>query len=982
MRNKFKFCFLTICFCLIGNLMAFAQTKQIQGTVTDNQGEALIGASVSVQGESSGTVTDSDGKFSLSAKTGDVLSISYLGYVTQTVKVGEQQTVYTVILQDNESLLNEVVVVGYGTLEKRQVTNSITSISAKELPVGVGGATIGNALSGKVSSLVIQETPSPNTETTLQLRGMASVNSSMGPLVVIDGMPGGDIRSIVQEDILSIDVLKDASASAIYGTRATGGVILITTKQAQEGKMRLSYTGEVIFKNTFGKPRVMTADEYRQYKGTNYDYGGSYDWYDAALSDNPTSQRHVVSFNGGSRDAKIFATTMFEDNRGTMYGDNRKDFSGRLNGAFKFLDGWLDVTTHLSYRRANRDQATVGTPIFMNPTRSPYAGYPSEDWKYTESPTANRNPLYDAKNISDDAVDTWFRPDVDLRINILPIEGLSYNQTFGYEDQRWKHYRYEPSYIQRGEYVNRSGLGTALIEYSETELMSVDGYFSFVRKFGDVHKINASLGYSYFEKNAESASMKNYGFDFDAVGVWNIGSGSYFNNPNVSDPKPEMKSHKNITERLMAYFGRVNYSFMDRYIASATLRHEGSSKFAQNNRWGDFWQLSAAWRLSEENFMQNVEPVNDLKLRVAYGVTGNEGFNANYGAVTYTPSETRTMLPDGSWVSSYGTTYDINPYLGWEEKHEWNIGLDYELFNSRLFGKVDFFRRKVDGLMYETHNSKGEHGLWWENIGTLENTGWEFEIGGKIIDTRDWKYSSKINISHNNTKVGKMDGTSSKMYGGYTGRAGNVHCLEEGVTVGSFLLYKFSRIDEDGNFVALLKDGTEKVLDGGIDASEMQYMGNYVPAAVIGWTHDLQYKNWSLQMQINSAIDFDIYNGFEHTNGLVSGNAGSEQNLLLVAYTKNKQITGAGQATDYFLEDGTYIKIQNVSLGYNLDMKKYTPLIQSGKVYFTINNALRISKYSGLNPEIDFTGWAGGIDNQTLVYPQTRTFALGIQLNF
>jgi len=999
MNRKNKFYCSVICFALFGSLSMTAkadvngiasleqqQSRQITGTVTDAEGEVLMGASVQIQGTTMGTATNEDGRFTLSVKTGDVLVISYLGYETKTVTVGEQSN-YNIVLKDNETALSEVVVIGYGTLEKRQVTNSITSITAKELPQGVGGATIGNALSGKVSNLVIQQTPSPNSDLTLQLRGMASINSSTGPLVVIDGMPGGDIRSVVQEDIQSIDVLKDASAASIYGTRATGGVILITTKNAQEGKLKVTYTGEAIFKNTFGKPRVLTASEFRKYNTAATDYGGSYDWYDASLADNPTSQRHVVNLNGGTKDARIFATVMYEDNKGTILHDDRKDFSGRINGAFKTLDGWLDINTHITYRQALRNQATAGMNVFNNPTQSPYEDYPSASWPYTTSMVAARNPFHDAKYMTDEALDKWFRPDVELKLNILPVEGLSYNQTFGYENRQWEHERYEPSILQRGEYVNRSAKGSALLEFSKTELLNVDGYFSYVRQFGDIHRINAAAGYSYFEQNNQSFSVKNYGFDFDQVGVWNIGSGSYLNNPNISDPKPEMNSSKGITQKLMAYFGRFNYSLMDKYIVSGTIRHEGSSKFAKANRWGNFWQASAAWRISQENFIQNIgffnEHVDDLKLRVAYGVTGNEGFSATYGAVSYTPSSSKTMLPDGSWVSSYGTSRDINPNLGWEEKHEWNIGLDFELFNRRLFGKVDFFRRNVEGLIFQTHNSKGEHGTWYENIGTLENIGWEIELGGNPLTSKEFQWTTKINIGNNRTKVGTMDGTSNRVYSGYIGRAGNVHVLEEGVTVGSFILYKFAGF-QDGNFTAYVTDAngneTVKVLSGSIDDSEKRFIGNYVPKAVIGWSNDFEYKNWFLMMQINSAIKFDIYNAFEHTNGFTSGSAGNS-NKLLTAYTKNAGVTGPAQTTDYLLEDGTYVKIENVSLGYRFNLKNYTSLIESAKLYFTINNALRLSRYSGLNPEINFTGWTGGIDNG-VSYPQTRTFALGLQLNF
>ncbi|MDR0566192.1 MAG: SusC/RagA family TonB-linked outer membrane protein [Prevotellaceae bacterium] len=983
--------------CMLTLTLLAQQSVTVTGTVTDHDGEALSGASIILKGTTVGTISNASGSYSISVPgSSAVLVFSFMGFVAQEISVGSQ-AVINVTLEEDVFQLEGTVVIGYGSLEKKQLTNSVTSISARELPQGLGGATIANSLSGKVSSLVMHETPSPNSDLKLQLRGMASINAESGPLVVIDGMPGGDIRSVVQEDIQSIDILKDAAAGAIYGTRATGGVILITTKQAQEGKLKMTYTGEVIFKNTFAKPDIMTAEEFVRYNTAATNYGGSYDWYEAALADNPTSQRHVVNLNGGSRDARIFATAMYEDNCGTMLGDTRKDFSGRVNSAFKLLDGWLDINTHIAYRQAdrNRDKATAGTPWFNNPTQSPYAGYPSETWPYTVSMVAARNSLFDAKNITDKGLDKWFRPDVEAKLNILPISGLTYTQTVGYENRQWERKLYEPSFLQRGEWTNRSGLGTAQIESDKIMQVNSEGYFSFIRSIGADHKINAAAGYSYFEKNREKYSMKNYGFDFDPVGVWNMGSGSYLNNPNISDPKPEMYSQKAITERLLAGFGRVNYSFRDKYIATATLRREGSSKFAENNRWGTFYGLSAAWRISEEGFLKDVEQVNDLKLRLSYGVTGNEGtilhettgFPIAYGAVTYSPSESRTMLPDGSWVASYATAYDINPNLGWEEKHEWNIGVDFELLSRRLFGKVDFFRRNIEGLIFQTNNSKGQHGTWYENIGTLENFGWEFEIGGIAVDSKDWKYTTKMNISHNSTKVGVMDGTSTRVAGknSYVGRAGYVHYLEEGVQVGSFTLYKYAGIDYRGNFTAYLPPDEEgnvtvKALDGDADDKEKQYMGNYVPTAVIGWSHDLEYKSWYLQMQINSAIDFDIYNAFEHVHGLTEGMAGNS-NKLLVAYTKNARITGRAQATNYFLEDGTYVKLQNISLGYRLDLKKYSRLFDSAKVYLSINNALRLTKYSGTNPEIDFTGWEGGVDTG-VSYPQTRTFALGIQLTF
>ncbi len=964
----------------------------VKGVVTDEKGEPLIGVTV-VTFSQKGTVTDADGRFSVNADLREKITFSYVGYEPLTL---EANSTMNVQLKTTSIGLDEVVVIGYGTLDKKQVTNSITSISAGELTQGVGGSTIMNAMKGKVSSLVIQETPSPNTSTSLQLRGMASVNTSRAPLVVIDGMPGGDIRSVVQEDIQSIDILKDAAAGAIYGTRATGGVILITTKQAKEGKMKLSYTGEVTFKQDFGKPRLMNAREYLENKPGAVDYGYDIDWWDEGMNDNPTSNRHVITLQGGSRDARIYATAMYEDNRGVLMGDNRKDLGGRLNGNFKLLDGWLDVNMHVDYRQAKRNQANpdqvdpdncttsypptqpaIGTFLSVNPTRSPYDPSLWDSQNGLDDP----NTIIDAGLVTNQGLEKWFRPDVELVLNVLPVEGLTYHQTFGYENHQYEWQYYAPSTATVTEYQNRSGKGTAEIQFSKTDLLNSDGYFSFVRSFGD-HSINTSVGFSYFEQNGEMFRAKNYGFAVDGVKMWDIGNGTYLNNPSISDPKAEMQSRKQITERLMAYFGRIHYSYKDTYIASATMRREGSSKFAENNRWGNFWQLSGAWRLSNEGFMKNLKFIDDLKLRVAYGVTGNEGFSADYAATMY-GADSYWLLPSNNWAYAYGITNNINSDLGWEEKHEWNVGLDYEFLNHRLYGKIDIYRRNVKGLIYNVKVPTPPYTIdnMYKNIGTLENKGWEIEVGAEIYKNKDWSYNTKINLSHNSTKVGSMWGESNYLLGGYVGRAGDIHRLEENAQVGAFYLYKFAGFDDAGRFQAYNANGEVFVPEvDGKRLEDKQYMGNYMPKVVLGWTHDLQYKNWSFGMTLTSWINFDIYNEIEHTMGTVGGLPGAFRNQLLVAYTKNAHIKGQTLESDYFLEDGTFLKIQNITIGYLLKTKKYLKLLDSAKIYLTGNNLWTLTKYSGLNPEVDITGWEGGIER--VVYPQTRTFTLGVQLNF
>ena len=945
----------------------------VSGVVTDEDDQELPGVTVLNVTTQKGATTDIDGRYSIEASQGDQIMFTYIGFASQTLSA--QQTLNVKLLSQLIGL-EEVVVIGYGTLDRKQVTSSITSIAARDIPQGIGGATVMSSLTGKVNSLIVQEDASPNASTTLQLRGMASYNASRSPLVVIDGMPGGDIRSVVQEDIQSIDILKDASAGAIYGTRATGGVILITTKQAQEGKMKMTYTSEVIFKQPFGFLGIMNASDYLKYKPGATDYGYDINHMKEAMSKNPTSNRQVLSMQGGSRDARIYASVVYEDNRGIRMYDTRQDLGGRMNANFKFWDGWLDLNPRIDYRQTMRNLSVPGLGIATNPTRNPYD---PNQWS-KQSGLDDPNTIIDAGLITNTSLQKWFRPEVEIKLNILPITGLSYTQSMGYQNNQRETLLYEPTTATLTEGQNRTGEGTAEISFNSSEILNMDGYLSFIRSFGE-HYFNASLGYSYYEANGHSYRVRNYGFVVDGVKMWNIGSGTYHNNPNVSY-RSEIASSKSITERLMAYFGRLHYSFKGKYIASITVRREGSSKFSENNRWGNFWQASAAWRISQENFMSSVPIIDDLKLRMAYGVTGNEGFSANYAATVYSSSG-YWPLPIGGWARSYGASSVINPRLGWEEKHEWNIGVDFEILNSRLWGKLDLFRREVRGLIYEVPVPQPPNiaNRMYENIGTLENSGWEIELGAAIVKNKTWQYNSKINVFQNNTKMGSMYGEGTYFTGGYVGRAGDTHRIEEGATVGAFYLYKFAGFDSEGRFQAYDKD--DKVIVPETDGKRLEdkkYMGNYLPRAVVGWTHDINYKNWSLAMTLTSWIKFDVYNATEHTLGTVGGLPGAYGNQLLIAFTDNAPIKGQTLECDYFLKDGTFLKLQNFTLSYRLRTKELTKIMESARIYLTGNNVLKLTKYSGLNPEVNITGWERGIDSDQA--PQTRSFTLGVQLNF
>ena len=954
----------------------FAQNITVNGSVTDDTGMSVIGATVMVENNSGiGTITDIDGNYTLNNVPSDAsLQFSYVGMVTQIIPVDGRSTIDVVMASDSE-LLDELVVVGYGTMQKRQVTSSITSISASDLPKGVGGASIANALQGKVAGLVMSGNASPNSGNTFQLRGMASINTSRSPLIVIDGMPGGDIRTLSAEEIQSIDVLKDASAGAIYGTRATGGVILVTTKKASSGKLQASYTGELLFKNSFGKPDLLNAKDYIEtYEGAKNDEGHETDWWDEALRDNPTSHRHIVTLQGGQETARIFASLIYDENKGVLRGDDRQDYAGRINTDFKLLDGWLDISSHLSYRQAKRNQSSPSVEGVMraNPTQAVRDPNSQTGWNiWTTGDNTEMNNIGEAALITNEGMDKWFRPDVSLKLNILPVEGLSYQQTFAYENRQWERHYYRSMFSR--EELRAGRKGWAEMNFSKTELFNTDGYVSYIHDFGP-HSVNTVAGYSFFERNGDGFSASNGNFTNDRVMFWNLGEGT-----RLTEGLASMGSSKDITERLMAYFIRANYSYNDTYMATASARREGSSKFAVNNRWGNFWSLSGGWRLSNEEFLKDVNWINDLKLRVAYGVTGNEGFSANYAARMY-GSDTRWLMPTGNWAMSYGATTNLNEDLGWEEKHEWNVGVDFSVLDNRLYGKFDLYRRNIEGLIYsvEVPQPPNTESSMYKNIGTMNNRGWELELGADIVRGRDLSYNTSLNLTHNRTFIGSLWGDQTYINGGYINNwVEYAHRIEENVEVGSYFMYRYAGV-EDGRLQ--INDKDDNVIfsdDGTVD--DRVYQKNFTPTIMAGWTHNLGYKNWDFNMTLTSWIDFDIYNAIELEYGLRNVTQG---NMLYDAIDKNGHITGRPSPSDYFLYDGTFLKIQNLSLGYTLPMRNHTDLLNSIRFYFTGDNVYTFTNYPGLNPEVDITGWDAGIERKGSIYPQTRTFTFGLQLNF
>ena len=983
-----KFLLILVSLFIMGTPSVMAQAGKVAGKVTDASGTPLIGVSVTVKDTVKGTATDVDGNYALDAQKTDVLVFEFLGYKTQEITVGSQ-TVINVSLVEDMTAIDQVVVVGYGTMEKKMVTSSVSSVSGDALMPGAGNVSVANALRGKVGSLVISGTDSANAGQSLQLRGSASINGGTGPLVVIDGMPGGDIRSVLPEDIKSIDVLKDASAGAIYGSRAAGGVILITTKNASgldEGTVRLSYTGEFSHKDVLKRPDVLNAEEFLEYRALQgaVDYGDNFNWYEEMLNKDNFSQKHTVNLQANSKKASIYATFQYNDLQGVAMEDERQDIAGRVNANFKAVEGWLDIAVKADYRRAvrNNNNPNFAQAIRNNPTRGAYddksnTGY--NIWLYED---LQYNTIAAVKLYDYWGLDQWFKPEVSAKLNILPVQGLSYTQTMGYELRQWENHTYRWSTHQDEVSVNRKG--TAYQGFSKTENINSEGYFNYINSF-DKHNINATLGYSYYEYNNEGFNMTNYDFPVEATAVWDIGTGMYNKLGQAS-----MSSSKAITQKLMSYFARVNYDYDGKYIVSASFRRESSSKFAKNNRWGNFWSVSAGWRISDEPWMENVSWIDDLKLRAAYGVTGNSDFSASYASMSYGSDGYFMMPASGNYAIAYGPAVTLNPSLKWEEQRGWNFGLDFSLFDNRLYGKFDWYNRKVVDMLFSVSVPQPPYALTsqMQNIGSLRNMGWEFEIGADIVRNKDWNYSTNFIFSHDRTEVLNLYGNGTFIdNAGFPspGTPGNAHRLQEGRVFGEFYMRECVGIDkETGDF--LIKhdtgDGNWEAIQGQKSSTDdRRTVGNYVPKVMASWNNRVSYKNWDFSMDIRSWIDFDVYNTLEMYFGLQKEN---DINLLKAAYTKNKDITQEKQLCSYFLQDGSFLKIDAINLGYTLPLKEKTNgLIQSLRIYGNINNVCTITGYEGMDPEVNVIGHSAGIEWwNSGFYPRARTYTLGVQLTF
>ncbi len=960
-------------------MLCLAQTKvTVTGIVLDNEGEPLIGVSVIESGTSNGVATGLDGTFSIMTNEGASLDFSYVGFEPQTLKPGRNRDLRVIMTSEND--LDAVVVVGYGTIDKRSLTNSVSKISDEEFISGTSSPLM--AVQGKIPGLSIISTngADPNSGVSLQLRGINSVNGDQGPLVVIDGVPGAELELVAKEDIESITVLKDASAAAIYGTRASGGVVLITTKQPDKGRLTVNFSTELQLETLAKKPDLLSADEFREYgrTGTNnvYDFGGSTDWYDAVTRDAPFSQRYALSASGGTENFRVSASGYMRDAAGIAIKNDRQEFGGRLSTWFKFLDDRLELSATVNYTNVdwtNADNSMFEYASSLNPTYPIYDETSESGYYMILNQPYFKNPVAEVELRDNTNSSSLLLANLSLKLNIT--DHWSATVRTAYKHVKTK----SSSYVSKlhRECLENHYDGAASHSFAQSMDKMLDVTTNYDRKINR-HSVNAVLGYSFQEFNGDSFSANNYDFLVDGLKEWNLGAGEY-----LADGRAGMGSSKNATTRLIAFFGRVNYSYDDRYLFTANLRYEGSSKFYGKNRWGLFPGFSAAWRISSEKFMRNVPVVNDLKVRVSYGTTGNQGVDATTAYRMY--SLDSWTYYNGEWLRVYGLQHNQNKDLRWEVKHEWDVGLDFALFNNRLSGRFDYYNRRVEDAIYSGIPVASPPAVFTTstvNIGTITNQGYELELTGRIVDTKDWSYDMSV--------VGSFVGASRleemaqdtflEMYSIPHGGGAAVRILG-GQEIGKFFLYRFAGVrQEDGTPMIWNKDNVMIPYAQGTDEDRVQ-TGNGLPKAVLSWNNTIRFRSWDLGLFFRSWLGYDVYNVTDMVQG-VNSRITDGQNLLRSAYRRNAPISNTDRlmVMDYWLEKGDFLKLDAVTLGYTLP-KNTVRLINRLRVYLTARNLFTITGYTGLDPEVNVNGLAPGFEDMNK-YPRTRTFILGIEIGF
>lgn len=984
--NRWLQTVITTVFFLCWATVGWGQNLSVKGSVSDTKGEPIIGASVVVKGNTTqGTITDLDGQFTLNVPSNSTLVISYIGYVTQEVPA--KGTVKVTLKEDNE-MLDEVVVIGYGTQRKGDVTSAISSVKSDNF---VKGAVkdVGQLIQGKVAGLAITNpNGDPAGETQIRLRGTNTIGgANTAPLVLIDGIPGS-LSTVAPEDVESVDVLKDGSAAAIYGTRGTNGVILITTKQSKGGDIcSVEYSGYVSTSMLAKRLEMLSGREFAALY-PEYDYGYDTDWVDE-ITRTPITHVHNLSLMGGNSKTNYIANINYADRQGTMKKSDFDNFQGRVEITHRMFDDKVKLKFGIfgkknqmestqngrSFRGGVYSQATRRNPT--EPVRNP-----DGSWYENVNKFEYENPLALLYESDGNVKKTELRYNGNITYN--PIKDLTLSALFSYTRENMNRgYSDTQNHISalRDHKNGWSSVGS----YTEMEkLMELTAQYN---KTINDHKFSILGGYSYNETDYEEMWFDNYGFQDDYFGGWhNIGIGSA-----LKEGKATAGSKKTSTN-LIGFFGRATYSWKERYLFMAALRYEGASQlWGTDNAWGLFPSVSFGWRITEEPFMKNQQIFDDLKLRVGYGVTGSQPKNPflgvamlKYGSYAYV---------NNNWIQTIVPASNPNPDLRWEEKKETNIGLDWVSWEGRLSGSIDWYNRLVDGLIYDyaVPTPPNLYNTTTANGGKMRNKGLEILVNVIPVQTKDFEWSTTGTFSFNSNKLESLSGSVFKTEYDYfntgtveySGQVADSHRVQVGESIGNFYGFKVVDVDEEGRWIYEDRNGNLVNYKDFTHAPEDKHIiGNGLPKYYAGWNNNFRYKNFDLSITMRGAFGFQIINGarmnYENVkNARMENRLKSVNDLVFGKHTLSPEVEP--EFNSYYVEDGDYWKIDNITLGYSFgNIGKY---IKSLRIYGSVLNALTITGYKGIDPEVSTDGLTPGYDTRDR-YPSVRSFTLGVNVKF
>lgn len=984
------------------SVQVFAQGLTVKGVVKDNTGMGVIGANILVKGTTNGTITDFDGNFTLEAKKGDVIVISFIGYKTQELPAAATMNV---TLQDDTEVLDDVVVIGYGSVKKNDATGSVTAVKPDELSKGIT-TNAQDMLTGKVAGVsVISNDGTPGGGAQIRIRGGSSLNASNDPLIVIDGLAidnngikgmSNGLSMVNPEDIETFTVLKDASATAIYGSRASNGVIIITTKKGKNGQApKVSYNGSVSVSTIQKRYDVLDGDEYRTYAqqifgdelpaslGT-----ANTDWQDEIFRP-AISTDHHVSINGGLKNLPYRISLGYNYNDGIVKTSNFQRFTASVNLAPSFFDDHLKVNITAKYMNGKNRYADTGAAIggalSMDPTRPVYgddsmydvfggyyqnaqatSDFSDPNWKYTANKNTAHNPVAALEQKDDRANSNDFvgNVEVDYKFHFLPDLRLHASLGGEYADgtQTTVYSPYSFAY-------NYYGNNTSTSEYKYN--LSYNVYAQYIKTLG-AHTIDVMAG-------GEEQHFHRNGFT--------VGNGWDSYTDEIHDAVLKEQTAYATRNTLVSYFGRLNYSLLDRYLVTFTMRWDGSSRFADGNRWGTFPSLALAWKMKEENFLKDVNFLSDLKLRLGWGITGQQDVTSDFAYMPlYVVSDDYAQYPFGDTYYHTSRANAFNTDLKWEQTTTYNAGLDFGFLNGRITGNVDGYYRETNDLLNSVKIPVGTNfnAQMLQNIGSLKNYGVEFAFNVKPVVTKDFMWDVTYNFTWNHNEITKLTGGDDADYYVETGdkisRGNNtkVQVNKVGYPANSFYVYQ-QVYDENGNPIENMY--VDRNGDGIINSSDKYIYKKPAADFMMGLTSKMIYKNWDFSFSLRSSLNNYVYYDFlankanVSSSGLFSNTAYSNTTAEAIALG----FTGKGEyyMSDYFVRNASFLRCDNITLGYSFKDLFKTSAYKGigGRIYATAQNPFIITKYEGLDPEVK-----SGIDSNP--YPRAFTFLLGVNLQF